>query len=390
MELFLQFGHGMKSMCLELLRKWNGGTVILSPVNIKENKLTDYSEEFREQNGRVLFDPQIFFKKDVHLKLRSYSYWPNDNVSTIDSNTELIRINNVISSDAIILPSLQLNEINHKEILEQLNSTIDFFRRSSSKNLYATITLYPEAIRNHDFIEYICNFFVKLDVDGYYVVPHPPNGEYIVSDGSWTIGMLKLLTCLKFTKRKVIVGYSNHQGLIFSLANVDAIASGSFMNTRSFSPLKFKNSTEGKKQKSVWFYVPSAMCEYKAIQLDIAKQRGFLHFFEPQGLFANDYSEKLFSGATPSSTNFNESDSFKHYLHCLKIQCDYLSNASYSQTYSKYEFLLNSAEFNIQEIKKYGISGQNRDFSNAIESNRVAMIACNHDYGFKLKMEWEK
>ena len=40
----------------------------------------------------------------------------------------------------------------------------------------------------------------------------------------------------------------------------------------------------------------------------------------------------LFNGATPSSTNYNETDSFKHYLHCLNIQCELLSRDSYDET----------------------------------------------------------
>lgn len=147
------------------------------------------------------------------------------------------------------------------------------------------------------------------------------------------IGIMKLITCLKLAKKSVIVGYSNHQGLIYSLAHVDAIASGTFMNTRSFVPGKFKSPKDDDiKQKSTWYYVPSAMSEYKATLLDIAMQRGYLHTFEPTGDFKNSYSEMLFGGAQPSSTNYNESNSFKHYLCCLKMQCEMLSKESYQET----------------------------------------------------------
>lgn len=35
-----------------------------------------------------------------------------------------------------------------------------------------------------------------------------------------------------------------------------------------------------------------------------------------------------------------------------------------------------------------GITKQNRDFSQALDVNRIAMCANNEDYGFKLKMNW--
>ena len=161
------------------------------------------------------------------------------------------------------------------------------------------------------------------------------------------------------------------------------------MNTRSFVPGKFKSPKDDDiKHKSTWYYFPPAFTEYKATLLDVAMQRGYLNLFAPQGEYINPYSEMLFSGAQPSSTNYNESNSFKHYLHCLNVQCDTLSKDNYDDTYSQYEFMLNAAENQIKEFKRHGISGQNRDFLPAIEANRIAMCANDEDYGLKLKLDW--
>lgn len=97
----------------------------------------------------------------------------------------------------------------------------------------------------------------------------------------------------------------------------------------------------------------------------------------------------LFSGAQPTSTNYSESNSFKHYLCCLKLQCELLTKDSYKETFDTYEFMLNTAENQIKEFKKRGISGQNRDFSPAIEVNRIAMVANDEDYGMKLRFDWK-
>lgn len=387
-------GHGMKQLCIDMLSKWGEGTIILSPVNINQMKLEEYAHEFRKRNAKILFDPQLFFPKDAHEKLKNYDYWPLENSTLTDKDTldlinnEILKINLKVSSDRIILPSIQINEENFAKVMSHLQRSIKFFRDRSEKKILVTIALYPESIRNHEFIEHIINTYSKIDVDGYYVVPQPPNSEYIVSDGSWTIGILKLLTALKFTKREVIVGYSNHQALMYALANVDAIASGNYMNTRAFSPMKFKSTKEGIKQKSTWIYVPNTLSEYKVTQLDIAKQRNILELFEPSGMYANSDIDMLFSGATPSSTNYSETNSFRHYLHCLKVQCDDMKENTYDLTYTKYEFLLSNAEKNLKDIKKYGLTGHNRNFEDGIEANRIAMIACRHDYGLKMMFEW--
>ncbi len=395
MELYLQLGHGMQSLSQELLGVWGKGSVIVSPVNIKRDLLKRFAKRIRSCGGEVLFDPQMFYPKEGHEKLKAYDYWPADGVSISSDegnrqiDKELFRINQEVESSYIILPGIEMNEKLFDYGLRWMNNSASYFLNKTKKPLLATLCLYPETIRNNQAIENLVERLRGVPVDGYYVIPHSANNEYIVSDPMWVVGMMKLLTCLKFMNKKVIVGYSNHQGLIYALAKVDAIAAGTYMNTRSFVPSKFKSpKDDGIKNKSTWYYLPSAFCEYKAALLDVAKQRGYLDLFNSVGEFNNQYSNILFKGALPSSTNYNESNSFKHYLYCLKLQCDMLTLRSYKDTYNTYEFMLQTAENQINEIKKKGMSGQNRDFSPAIESNRIAMCANDEDYGLKLELDW--
>lgn len=397
MELYLQLGHGMQALAQELIKSWGNGNVIISPVNLQQDKLVAFSKKIQAAGGQVLFDPQMFYPKEGHLKLQAYDYWPTQGVSITSGdghaaiNRELLRINNSINSTDIILPGIEMAEEQFVYGLNWMNSSASYFAQKTDKPLLATLCLYPETIRNAAAIEALVEQLKAVPVSGYYIIPHPSNNEYIVSDLSWVIGLLKLVTCLKLAKKKVIVGYSNHQGLLYALANVDGIASGTYMNTRSFNPAKFKSPKDDDiKHKSTWYYLPTAFSEYKAALLDVAMQRGYLDAFHPQGEFQNPYSEMLFKGAQPSSTNYNETNSFKHYLHCLKVQCDMLSLASYQETYDAYEFMLNTAENQIREFKRRGMSGHNRDFAPAVEANRVAMCANNEDYGLRLQLDWQR
>lgn len=395
MELYLQMGHGMQSMALELIQSWGNGNIIISPVNIDEAKLASYSKKVSAVGGKLFFDPQMFYPKEGHSKLQAYYYWPEEGVSITSESghiaicRELLRINNQIDSTAIILPGIEMKENELTYGLQWMVNSANYFSSKSQKPLFATLCLYPETIRNSDTIEMLVEQLKDVPVHGFYIIPHPSNGEYIVSDPLWAIGLLKLLTCLKLVKKKVIVGYSNHQGLLYSLANIDGIASGNYMNTRTFIPSKFKSPRDTDiKRKSTWYYLPAAFSEYKAAILDVAMQRGFLDNFAPQGDFINPYSAMLFKGARPSSTNYNEPNSFKHYLSCLNHQCNMLSKESYQETFDTYEFMLNNADNLISSFKKRGISGENRDFAPAIETNRIAMCANDEDYGLKLQLEW--
>ena len=396
MELYLQLGHGMQGMSMELIENWKSGTVIISPVNITQDKLENFSNKIHSVGGDVLFDPQMFYPKEGPVKLQAYDYWPAEDVSITSDQEhvnicrELLRINNSIDSKYILLPGIEMREDKFDYGINLIKNSLASFKNKTTKPLFATLCLYPETTRNSASIEILIEFLKDIDVNGYYIVPHSSNNEYIVSDVSWSIGMLKLLTCLKLLSKKVIVGYSNHQGLVYSLANVDAIASGTYMNTRSFVPSKFKSPKDDDvKHKSTWYYLPTAFTEYKAALLDVAMQRGYLSDFNLQGDFVNPYSEMLFKGAMPSSTNYKETNSFKHYLHCLRVQCKTLTLDTYKETFDTYEFLLNNAENQIKNIKLHGMSGQNRDFTPGIEANRIAMCANDEDYGFRLQLDWQ-
>lgn len=395
MELLLQMGYGMQALSIEMITKWGGGTAILSPVNTKPDKVVSLSKKIQKVGGSVLFDPQMFYPKNAHNKLKEYDYWIDDSATLSDNDSlrgvgqELLRINTDINSDKVILPCIAMREDTFGYGIKIINSLLDYFRSKTDKKLLATVCLYPETIRNETAIETIIETLRRLEVDGYYIIPRPSNGEYIVSDPLWEIGLLRLLICLKLSHKYIIVGYSNHQGLLYSLAKIDGLATGTWMNTRSFMPNKFQSPRdEDVKNRSVWYYLPTSMCEYKAALLDVAQRRGYLPHFEPKGVYVNEYSEMLFSGAQPSSTNYTEANSFKHYLHCIRQQCALLTRATYKETFTTYEFILEVANQNISDFKKRGISGQNRDFAPAIEANKVSMYANNEDYGLQLELGW--
>ena len=48
MELYLQFGYGMKGITCELSRKWQETYVILSPRDISPLNLANWSGQFRQ------------------------------------------------------------------------------------------------------------------------------------------------------------------------------------------------------------------------------------------------------------------------------------------------------------------------------------------------------
>ena len=384
-------------MCALLIRHWGEGTVIFSPVNTPRTKLKNLAAQYRTSGGQVLFDPQLYYPHDGADKLKLYDYWPDSNTTITDTAThqricrDILAINEEMVTESVILPGVEMDIDAFDYGITWLTDSAHYFREHTDKPLLATVCLYTEVLRSGLAVEELVDRLAQIDVDGYYIVARSSNDEYIISDVNWMMGLTKLITCLKLSGKSVVLAYTNHQGLIASLSHADAIASGNYMNTRQFVPERFQSKkADIDRRKSNWYFHPFAITEYKADILDVAYNRGFLDSFMPLGDFQNPYSEMLFSGALPSSTQFNETRSFMHYLHCMKTLCSSLTLDAYDATRERFAFILDNSELKIREYATKGMRSQNRDFGVGIESLRIAAAAIDEDYGLRLRLDWSR
>ena len=194
----------------------------------------------------------------------------------------------------------------------------------------------------------------------------------------------------KKATKKVIVGYASHQLLCMALAKCDAIASGNFLNLRWFQPEHFETIDENQpSRRAVWYYCPQALSEYKIPFLDIAKRMKLLDRIEPPDIMKNSHSEMLFKGSLPSSTGFSEKEAFRHYLYCLRKQCQGSVRSTYQETKNAHLVMLATAEQLLAGLSEKGIRGQDRDFTEILDVNRAAIAAFDMAYKFPLSQEWK-
>ena len=256
------------------------------------------------------------------------------------------------------------------------------------KKRYATLCISSKILQDEIQLEKIISEVEKWDVDGFYIIPEHPKGEYLVEEPLWLINLLNLCAILKLREKEIIVSYATHQLYILSVANIDGLATGNYMNVREFDSSNMFNSDEAKR-KSVWYYCPNSLSEYKKPFLDIAFNNKQLSLLKPNNLEEQKYSSVLFEGAQPSNTKFNDTLSFKHYINCFKYQVQNLKRDNYEETYAMQEMILNKAEQYANKLRENGIRGQKRDFYEIIDVNRAALTVFNSQMGFNMKMEWK-
>jgi len=403
MKLFLQMGHGMEKICRDLTAFWKGTTVILSPLNIIENKLHPFSQSILKLNGNVLFDPQLYTPRNYHKNLDKYSYWPQKNFTNIELGEygeileSLHNINESIQSESFILPSNITAQIDNRWNSIQNSISNQSRKITNKRKIYHTIALKGNILFDETQVEKIIQYTGQWDIDGVYIVCEHPKRTYLIDNPLWITNLLSLIAGIKRQQKSVIVGYTNHQMLCLALAKCDAIAAGNYLNVRWFQleHFKTKENDDETSRRSNWYYCPQAFSEYKVTYLDVAKRldetgnTNLLTMMSPSEEMRNIFSKNLFEGAMPSSTHYKEGHSHRHYLHCLKVQCEQATRSSYKDTRDSHLALLETASHIISGLRDHKIKGQDRDFGEIIDVIEAAISVFDKEYGFPLSQEWD-
>ncbi|PHS35616.1 MAG: hypothetical protein COA82_04055 [Alkaliphilus sp.] len=401
MKLYLQFGWGMKKLVLDLAKTWEKVNVILSPRDITPKQLQNWSGEFEKANVSCLFDPQCYYPKSDHRILSQYSYWNNlmsknlslelNNVNSLITNIK--EYNDIIGTEKFIVPGIirKFDEEWFSKWERESKKLVSVSRNivGRKKTLLTLALSFGVLNQSDELIEKIVLSCEKLDVDGYYIIAEPIEGKYLSDEPLWLSNLLQLCAGLKLLDKEVVVGYANQQLLCLSTAKVDAIASGTYLNVRKFSN-KFEKSDTKIKRKSVWYYYPESLSEYKISFLDVAFNNRVLEEMKPGDDYNNEYVNLIFSGIMPQSTNFKESLAFKHYLECLRAQAASCSRESFENTISANEILLTTAERRIEILEKAGVYAQTRSFKDVVDVNRSAIQRLEKTRGFLMKYSWDE
>ncbi len=396
MELGLQFGYGMMDHSRALVRAWGQGVVVLSPRDLDGGQLDRLSYDVHTEGGGVLFDPQFYLPDADHGRLTSHDYWPNQyETGAFWSGDELrvllkklVALNERLSADSFILPGIYAHRVDDDWSARQ-QLVIDEARNLSSLPKLATVALSADAVRANEDIDEVLAAAEKWDVEGIYLVCEHPQGNYLVADPTWLSNQLDLVAGLALKGKTVLVGYANHQQLILVTAGASALASGTWMNVRSFPPDKFRVQYDDEiKQRATWFYCPQALSEYKVQFLDIAQKQGVLDIMRPPPELGSAHADVLFAVPQPSSAKWTEQAAFRHYLQSFRSQVTAAHASTFDAAVTHYERCLDEAERVLGQLHAAGVRGQARDFMECVDVGRAAVSVLKSVRGPMLRRQW--
>ena len=304
MKLYLQFGHGMMAHCAELLGDNIADGVILNPRDLTLKQLTDVGFATTSAKKVVLFDPQCYVRDADHERLTQHAYWQifkqtaTNSILTSNGAAKIIgplyAYNLVLQTESVLLPGLMADAVTGDWLNLHRNIAIEGTRQIKDRPVFSTVALSTDATADESQIEAVVEEAARWDVAGYYVVAQAP--KYLVEDINWLANLMILTAGLKLLGKKVIVGYSNHQSLCLAAANVDAIASGTWLNVRAFDPNKFYISDEDEvSRRTKWYYCPQALSEYKIVFLDAARRVGILDELKSPVALGSKFADPIFA-----------------------------------------------------------------------------------------------
>lgn len=399
MNFQLQFGYGMMKHSRKLIDKWGTGGVILSPRDLTDDQLVRLSNDIVDRDGTVLFDPQCFIRDADHYRLTNHKYWQtftSNSTSSIMGGAgaveflrEVFELNKRLQTNYVIVPGVLADDPLNDwiDIQDALNE--EAFELNSGKPLLATVAVSNSILKDESKTERIIEAAKEWQVDGFYIVPETPS-SYLVDDPVWLFNLLNLSAGLKSLGKHVIVGYSNHQFLCLAVTGCDVMASGTWLNVRSFPPEKFYNPDEDDiARRATWYYCPDALSEYKINFLDMAYNSNNLDLLYPSSDYDSEYADPLFNSTLPSSVNWGERYAFRHYLHSLNQQVNMNTKGTFDDTFDKQMELIDSAEELNRQLRQNGIFGQSRDFHEFFDINRSAIIRFKSTRGALFRRTWD-
>lgn len=364
MKLFHQTGHNYTWNIQSFEEDHVGTGLIYSPLNIEYPKLQSLDPLLRSTS---IFDPQLFQPSTGHKGLVTYKYFPTSILDPFSSSDysnikdeiakRHIDMLTELSFPCVIIPNKYI-EIESTDYFDQV---YDYFIKphcdqiSSGIKLekYLTIFVNKTKLIDDEARDSMLDWLTGLsEIDGIYLIFDLKRTTKQIKEPDVLAEALFFINILKISGKKVIIGYSNSEGIMFSIANPDAITCGSYENLRNFSMTVKRFSSEEKKQQ----HGPSARL-YSALLFQWIEYTyiGAMRRLYPRinEIFPDSkYKPLLFSPTF--KWHFQKAEPYKHYFLEIAKQVDSLS----SDIVKRKEDMKNSLKNAIheyEEINKCGI-----------------------------------
>lgn len=329
-----------------------GEGFIFAPKMASVKKLQKITKDIRTKS---FFDPQFFWPRSKEKKFSDFDFFPQiisegysttNYVETCYQSADMcIDFQLRQEYKFLIIPTIVYDETpqNYLEILRCLY--IDPFLKAISekntlnKKVLLSVVIKDTQLVDEQFRRDMLNLITSYgEIDGIYLIPCNKSSTKRAKDIDFIVNLLKFINTLKNNDMYVHLAYTDIEGIIFSLADIDSVSIGIYENMRKFNLKYFKEKEEEKHFSSPNRRIYSNKL-FQWIDFD------YIGALKDMGIFLDLFENNEYvSFATPNEENwhFKFPELYKHYMVSLYNQYKELPS-NYSERYTFVHKALNEA-----------------------------------------------
>lgn len=266
LSVYHQLGHNYNWNFQSLGQDGVGDGVILGPRYMPR---VDVEELEPRDQDLAIFDPQFFLPATAKGKLASYPFYPTV-VAGGFSTDEFAETDGDEQSSAtlsargcvdfqvrwafpyVVIPTRYMEGLPHDFIEKQTTLFVEPFlssldRHAVHRPVLLQLILNDLMLKNASYRADLLNWVTGLDgVAGVYLILSISNRTKQIKDPELLYAALQFIKALSRNAMHVVVGYTNTEALLLSLADPQGVSVGCYENMRMFNIRTFQDDTEPK------------------------------------------------------------------------------------------------------------------------------------------------
>lgn len=331
--------------------KWNteikntdnvGDGFIISPLDMNMDILKNLDDKELETS---FLDPQFYSLNLYRENYLSYKFLDEiDNIYdySIQKNNiakKCVDFQNNISFKYITIPTIDFDlltlEESYSEIYDDIKSESDdssYFNSNSiktsllkklildpftkyivenriSKQVILTIIFNDEMAKNSDLFNSMLATITNNEIiSGIYLIPQNNRTFKRISDINFLIKILEFIHILRDNDLEVIIGYSDIESILYTVAGATAIPIGIYENLRKYDGLKFSNSDYNGRGPNPRVFSNKLLQWIEYQYLPVIKSNDDLTKYFEQNNYFQETQEKDYNW------HFSKPQCYKHYM----------------------------------------------------------------------------
>jgi hypothetical protein len=335
MKVYHQTGH-RDNWNRECFQNGIGDGLIYSPINIDADKLLGFNPELKVTG---FLDPQLYLLNEAKGTLHTYPYFPGNlkpDFSTPDLDNSHIQLAKLCVDyqmqndfNYLVIPT-RYHADNPTTYFVQstdyfVNPFCDYVRTNSIKKrvllsvIVKSIMLSDEEKRN-EVLNWITG---HQQISGVYLIFEDNFNSKQIKDFDFLLNALRFINILKKNQLEVHLGYTNTEGLLYSIAMPDSVTIGSYENLRSFGIKRFQDLENGPMRAPRARLYSSKLLQWLDYQY-VEAMRSLIPDYEDY-FDESEYRPLMFK--PDYNWQFQKPEPYKHYFYVFCRQVKALPNS---------------------------------------------------------------